>query len=189
MWQVGLVFIQYAELRRDRITRSSHSALARNEPPWGYVLLPYLEGGEASAVVSGTTGGNLNSMYWCPSDTRSNQSLWSYGKNVWFELNSAETGELRRMAKGPTYHTRKKIPNKSHTILVAELETNSAGDHIMAHFWYFGGEVEVAQRRHRVTSNYLWVDGHVSSENFVDTFDIQNQVDRWDPGRTAAIAR
>lgn len=185
--QIGLGFIQFGDLNRDQFPPSSHSALARREPPWGYALLPFLEGGEAKQVAPGVSGGELHSLYWCPSDPRPNHRLWSYGKNVWFELTPSETGELRKLAKGPTYKTRRKIANQAGTVLMGELNSNSIGDHMMAHFWYYGGEVEVAQNRHRGISNYLWVDGHVSAEIFVDTFDKEKKIDHWDPGQVTSV--
>lgn len=112
--------------------------------------------------------------------------LWSYGLNVWFELLASETGEVVGTARGPTYDTLTKVRTKSRTILMGELNTNSAGDHMMAHFWYFGGEIEVAENRHRTVANYLWLDGHVSSGEFADTFDRDRKIDRWNPG-TACI--
>jgi len=53
----------------------------------------------------------------------------------------------------------------------------------MAHFWYLGASPEVATERHAGVPNYLWVDGHVSAQRFVDTFDIENHIDHWDPGK------
>ncbi|MEO2048898.1 MAG: H-X9-DG-CTERM domain-containing protein [Pirellulales bacterium] len=52
----------------------------------------------------------------------------------------------------------------------------------MAHFWHFGGAAEVAVDRHSGASNYLWVDGHVSTKDFVKTFDLGQKLDLWNPG-------
>jgi prepilin-type N-terminal cleavage/methylation domain-containing protein/prepilin-type processing-associated H-X9-DG protein len=183
MRQIGLAFLQFADVHKGRLPPSSHSALATGSAPWGYALLPFLEGGEVADVKPGLSGGKLQSIYWCPSDRRSNHSLWSYGKNVWFELQASETGEVIGVAKGPTYGTLKKVRSKTRTILLGELATDSAGDHMMAHFWYFGGEVEVARSRHHTVSNYVWLDGHVSSTPFIETFDPKRGIDRWDPGQ------
>jgi prepilin-type processing-associated H-X9-DG protein/prepilin-type N-terminal cleavage/methylation domain-containing protein len=183
--QIGLAFIQCAEVHNGKIPRSSHSALAYNEPPWGYAILPFLEGLSAEKVSHQLSGGQLSSMYRCPSDPRSDQRFWSYGKNVWFELTPSETGEAQGTAQGPTYWYLHQIPCKSHTILTGELATGSMGDHIMAHFWLLGSAVEVAETRHGASANYLWVDGHVSAEVFSDTFDRQRHLDRWNPGRAA----
>jgi prepilin-type N-terminal cleavage/methylation domain-containing protein/prepilin-type processing-associated H-X9-DG protein len=180
MRQLGLACLQFADLHKGRLPPSSHSALASGRPPWGHALLPFLEGN--AAVEPSTSGGQLHPIYWCPHDRRSNRALWSYGMNVWFELQAAETGEVMGIARGPTYGNLKKLRCKSRTILMGELDTNSAGDHMMAHFWYFGGEIEVAQHRHVAVANYLWLDGHVSGEQFADTFDRDREIDRWNPG-------
>lgn len=182
--QTGLAFLQFAEANHGKLPRSSHSALAHNEPPWGYAILPYLEGPAPDKVNRTLTGGLLNAIYRCPDDVR-DQRLWSYGKNVWFELEPSETGEVLGVAKGPVYRRLRQIPSLSRTILVGELETGSMGDHIMAHFWPLGGAVEVAMSRHIKSANYLWVDGHVTAEVFSDTFDPSRKLDRWNPGSAA----
>jgi prepilin-type processing-associated H-X9-DG protein len=143
--------------------------------------LPLLEGG-ATPDRPTASGGELLDTYWCPSDARANRRYWSYGMNVWFELQSSETGELKGMARGPTYRKLKKVRCKSRTVMMGELQSNSMGDHMMAHFWHVGGEVEVDQYRHLTVANYVWLDGHVSSVPFVETFDSTQDIDRWNPG-------
>lgn len=182
--QIGLAFLQFAEINRGRLPRSSHSALAHNEPPWGYAILPYMEGPSLDEVNRTLTGGLLDSNYRCPDDLR-DKRMWSYGKNVWFELEPVETGEVLGVARGPVYHYLRQIPSLSRTILVGELATGSMGDHIMAHYWPQGGAVEVATTRHSESANYLWLDGHVSTEVFTDTFDQARNLDRWNPGTAA----
>lgn len=181
MRQIGLAFLHYADLHGETLPASSHSALSTGTAPWGYALLPLLEGGETPDQPT-ASGGELLDTYWCPSDHRPNRRLWSYGLNVWFELQASETGELMGRAKGPTYSKLKKVRCKTRTILMGELASNSMGDHMMAHFWYLGGEVEVDQRRHATVSNYVWLDGHVSSVAFKETFDLDTKRDRWNPG-------
>jgi prepilin-type processing-associated H-X9-DG protein/prepilin-type N-terminal cleavage/methylation domain-containing protein len=179
--QIGLAFLQFADANHGKLPRSSHSALAYGEPPWGYAILPFLEGPSLDVVNRTLTGGLLNGSYRCPDDVRE-ERFWSYGKNVWFELEPSETGEALGVGIGPVYHCLHQIPSLSTTILVGEMETGSIGDHIMAHFWLQGGAVEVATARHGSSANYLWVDGHVSSEVFSDTFDLTRHLDRWNPG-------
>jgi hypothetical protein len=31
-------------------------------------------------------------------------------------------------------------------------------------------------------SNYLWVDGHATTAEFESTFDLAEEIDRWNPG-------
>jgi prepilin-type processing-associated H-X9-DG protein len=183
--QIGLAFMQFTDVNHGKLPRSSHSALAHNEPPWGYAILPYLEGPTLIRVDRRLSGGQLSMTYRCPADPRSDQRLWSYGKNVWFELEPSETGEAQGTAQGPTYGCLRQIPCKTRTILMGELATGSMGDHVMAHFWLLGGAVEVAETRHGTTANYLWVDGHVTTEGFSDTFDLTRGLDHWNPGKAA----
>jgi prepilin-type N-terminal cleavage/methylation domain-containing protein/prepilin-type processing-associated H-X9-DG protein len=181
MHQIGIAFHLFAEAHNGAIPRSSHSALAHSEPPWGYAVLPHLEG-TLTAASATLTGGRLCKTYRCPSDLREDQRLWSYGKNVWFELESSEIADVLGTGGGP-YGRLDDVPCQAQTILAGELETGSMGDHIMAHFWYVGGSPEVAQNRHGTIANYLWVDGHVSGEVFSSTFDLSRNLDRWHPGK------
>lgn len=182
--QIGLAFIQFTEANNGKLPRSSHSALAHSEPPWGYAILPYLEGPSLDQVNQNLTGGTLNNNYRCPDDLRE-QRFWSYGKNVWFELEPSESGEVLGVASGPVYQYLRQIPSLSRTILVGEIDTGSLGDHVMAHYWPLGGAVEVAATRHGSSANYLWVDGHVTTEVFSDTFDPKRNLDRWNPEKAA----
>lgn len=179
--QIGLAFHLFLEINEGRFPRSSHSAFAHRELPWEKRLVPYLDptvepswGPLPASVAAG--------IYRCPADARDDLQQRSYGKNVWFELTSVETGDVTGTERGPIYHRLKSIPSTSRTVLVGELQSSSTTDHIMAHFWKLGGEPKVASTRHENVSYYLWVDGHVSSHLFSETFDPTLPVDRWDPG-------
>ncbi|MCC7203502.1 MAG: prepilin-type N-terminal cleavage/methylation domain-containing protein [Phycisphaeraceae bacterium] len=177
--QIGSATLMYAQEHDDQLPRSSHSALAHRAMPWGYALCPYLGGFEYSAP--GPAWDDLfNGLYRCPQDTRREQ--WSYGKSVWFELTAGETGEITGSPTGPVYPTIVTVPLPSGTILFGELASGSMGDHIMAHFWYFGGAPEVDTARHGSTSNYGFVDGHAESMPFAATFNLDQGVDLWNPG-------
>ncbi len=182
--QIGLAFHLFLETNDGVFPRSSHSALSHRELPWGQRIAPYLDPAvepSLGPVPKRLAGG----VYRCPADDRDNLLLWSYGKNVWFELTAEETGDLVRADRGPTYHRLRSIPSTSRTVLVGELLSGSSSDHLMAHFWRIGGAPEVASTRHQDSSNYLWVDGHVSTQLLEETFDIQSRTDRWDPGMAA----
>jgi prepilin-type N-terminal cleavage/methylation domain-containing protein/prepilin-type processing-associated H-X9-DG protein len=178
--QIALATRQYSFDNRSRLPRSTHSALASGTQPWGYVLMPYL--GDGKYTGPGPAWDNVfNGIYRCPQDSRRKE--WSYGKSVWFELGSGETGEVLGVADGPTYEYIENVRKPSYTILFAELGSGSMADHVMAHFWYMGGKPEVDSKRHGSTSNYVFVDGHVEAMEFKDTFDLATKLDLWDPGK------
>jgi prepilin-type N-terminal cleavage/methylation domain-containing protein/prepilin-type processing-associated H-X9-DG protein len=180
MKQIALATRQYAHDNNSRLPRSSHSALSVRAKPWGYALMPYL-GAEKYTGPGPAWDAVFNGVYRCPQDSRRKE--WSYGKNVWFELASGETGELMGAAGGPTYEYIENVRRPSATILYGELGSGSMGDHIMAHYWYQGGTPEVDATRHGTTSNYAFVDGHVETLEFNATFDLDAKVDLWDPGK------
>ena len=185
--QIGLAFIQFENVNNEQIPRSSHSVLAYHVPPWGYAILQFMEGQSPDKLNPQLTGGKLCNIYHCPDDVRGNLSLWSYGKNVWFELQPSETGEALGLAQGPTYLYLRQVPSTSRTILMGELDDSSLADHIMADYWLMGGTPEVAETRHGSVANYLWVDGHVTAEVFSNTFDMTRNLDRWNPGSAALL--
>lgn len=177
--QIGLATHLYAEEHKQMLPRSTHSYLAHGVKPWGYALSPYL--GHASYDGSEPGWDSLfNGLYRCPEDER--RDAWSYGKNAWFELSAGETREIEGSAQGKTYPLLSDVPRPTATVLYAELDSGSMADHIMAHFWYLGGQPEVDTDRHEPTSNYAFVDGHVDAMLFENTFQ-QPDLDRWHPGR------
>jgi prepilin-type processing-associated H-X9-DG protein len=147
--------------------------------PWGYALLPYL-GARPYTGPGPEWDAMFNGIYRCPEDSRRN--VWGYGKSVWFELESAETGEIDGRTAGPTYHRTVQVPRPAATLIYGELKSGSMADHLMAHFWYLGGLPEVDTNRHGHTSGYTFVDGHGESRVFSTTF-ILNKLDQWHPGR------
>lgn len=179
MRQIGLATIMYAQDSHDYLPRSSHSALANGAMPWGYALLPYLGRGTYDRP-SPSWDELFNGLYRCPEDPR--RDRWSYGKSVWFELTSGETGEIYGVSNGPTFSKIGMVPRSSSTILYGELGSGSMADHIMAHFWYMGGSPEVDAKRHGSTSNFVFVDGHAESRVFKTTFSLPS-VDLWHPGK------
>ncbi len=122
----------------------------------------------------------FDGLYRCPADPR--DRVWSYGRNVWFELNAAETGEIEGASIGPVYPKLTDTRRPADTVQLAELNTASMGDHVMSHFWYLGAAPEVDVSRHHNASHYLFLDGHVERLAFEETF-VLNKIDRWHPGR------
>ena len=184
--QIGIAFHLYLDDHDGSFPRSSHSAFAFRELPWGYAIASYIE------PSVDATGGRLpaslmEGIYRCPDESRSGNNTRSYGKNVWFELQSSESGEILGRERGPPFTKLKRVEATSRTVLLGEINTNAQTDHIMAHFWYLGGTPEVAMHRHAMRSNYLWVDGHVSNNRFENTFDIERRVDHWNPATAARL--
>jgi prepilin-type N-terminal cleavage/methylation domain-containing protein/prepilin-type processing-associated H-X9-DG protein len=179
--QIGLATSMYVQDARGLFPRSSHSALAAKVMPWGYALPPYL-GRKPYMGPSDEWNELLRTLYRCPADDR--EGKWSYGKSVWFELTGPEIGELSGAADGPTYYKITQVKRPSVTVLFAELESGSMGDHIMAHYWYIGGATEVDTRRHGShRTNFAFVDGHCETRPFHTTFDLSRKIDQWDPAR------
>ncbi len=170
--QVGLATLMYADEHGDRLPRSTHSATAHGELPWGFALLPYLSCPCRDRSDPHWT--NLfNSLYRCPSDRRRNTD-WSYGKSVYPELSAQETG-------GPTWLRLSDLPNAPATVLFAEKTGGSMADHFMANFWAEGGEPEVDRKRHGTRSNFLFGDGRVAGTRFERTYDPEREIDNWNP--------
>src|SRR3972149_2302055 len=180
--QIGLAFHLHFETYDGRFPRSSHSALAHSELPWEYAI-PTLLAPTARPETGQLPASLIDGVYRCPDDERRGAWGWSYGQNVWFELQPIELIELTGVADGPTYRFLRSVPCLSRTVLLAEIEIAGFADHAMAHTWYLGGSPEVAAERHTSVANYLWVDGHVSANRFEETFDLENGIDRWDPGQ------
>lgn len=180
MRQIAAATVMYAQANRDLLPRSTHSALAQKVMPWGYALSEQLTGARYSGP--GPAWDTLfNGFYRCPADER--EGKWSYGKNVWFELQPAEAGEVNGQATSPVFPRLTSISKPSVTVLFGELGSGSMADHIMAHFWYLGGSSEVDAKRHGKVSNYAFADGHAESRTFETTFDKSVGIDLWSPAK------
>lgn len=186
--QIGLAEHYYLDTHRGEFPRSTHSALAHQEMPWEFAIATHLDP-TARPETGKLPTSLIGSIYRCPQDDRLDHLLeprdWSYGQNVWFELQASELLEVTGSSIGPTYRYLRCVPTTSRTVLLAEIKVSGFADHAMAHVWYQGGKPEVDAQRHSGTANYLWVDGHVSANQFDETFDLETHVDRWDPGRAS----
>jgi len=171
--QIGLATLMYADDHGGRVPRSTHSATAHGEQPWGYALLPYLGCACGCKPTDPMWTNMFNGIYRCPVDKRRN-SDWSYGKNVYPELSPQETG-------GPTWPRLPDFPCPVATVLFAEKTGGSMADHFMANFWSEGGEPEVDKKRHGTRSNYIFADGHAASTTFKRTYDPEQKIDNWNP--------
>lgn len=171
MRQIGLATQMYADDNNGFLPRSSHSAMANGQMAWGFALVPYVVNKTYVSADSHWTN-LLQTFYHCPKDMR--KTDWSYGKNVYPELSSDETG-------GPTWAKLTQIPRPAATVIYAEKATASMADHFMAHFWLDGGLPEVDRFRHDKKSNFVYCDGHAVKLRFEETFSLTNKIDQWNP--------
>ena len=168
MRNLGVAVGQYADDHDDRFPRSQHSAFACNELPWGRSIANYLGESPSSWPVL------LKGAYHCPTDRR--RDAWSYGLNVYFELGPEDDYQ----GKPDTWRHRRDVPRPAATILFAE--NDSQADHIMPNFWASSADtVDVASKRHRRSSNYVFTDGHAAGHEFATLYDPGNGVDGWNP--------
>ena len=190
MRQIGMASVMYVQDNNGHFARSSHSAASVGCLRWGPAFMPYLGYGDYKGSKTPAWEAASQKFYRCPSDRRKNFT-YSYGKNVWFELEAYETAEALEISNGPTYHTVMKVRRPGTTIEFGELRSPSAEDHFMAHFWLMDTDifegmdttVEIDTKRHGGMANYIYIDGHVETQRFEETFDLERNIDRWNPGK------
>jgi prepilin-type N-terminal cleavage/methylation domain-containing protein/prepilin-type processing-associated H-X9-DG protein len=176
MRQISLAVRLYADDHQDEFPRSQHSAFANGQLPWGRAVAPEL------GQTEQTWTNLLNGVYHCPADRRTKP--WSYGQNVYFELNSDNDDYV---GSPRTWRRLASIPHPATTVLQAEMsgDANSmsdTADHIMAHFWTTLEDTsDVAASRHKRRSNYNFVDGHAAARELRTTFDPAKELDLWNP--------
>ncbi len=176
--QIALAANMYAIENDDVLPRSSHSALAHGQLPWGPALMNQLNAGTYTGAFGPEWEKLINGLYRCPSDLRRGVGQYSYAKSVYPELTGPETGITP--AAGKTWPRMQRIPRHASTILFVDYQGTS--DHVMAHFWYIGAASDdVAKLRHRNRANYAMVDGHVETLDFNQTYDPARNIDNWNP--------
>jgi len=191
MRQIGLASAMYVQDNDGYFAKSSHSAAACGCLRWGPAFMPFLGFGPYQGSTTPAWDTAFTKFYRCPSDRRTNLT-YSYGKNVWFELESSETGEALGTTSGPTYHTATQVRRPVTTVEFGELGSSGGEDHFMAHFWLTdtapdGGmktALEVDEKRHGHMANYLYLDGHVATQAFAETFNLEKHLDNWNPGKS-----
>lgn len=160
--------------------RSFHSAGAFREPGWAASIAPYLGCAEATSLDEWK---NLfNRFFRCPADKHSDPMIYSYGLNVFFELDPDGDDYVGAPA---SWRRTSAIANPSQTIMLAEVASAGGGmtaDHFMCHQWSSSNAAKnaVAYDRHSGKSNFLFVDGHVATLPVADTFTSRTK-NLWNP--------
>ncbi len=168
--QVILGSLLYADDHADEPPRSTHSAFAFGQRPWGRALASYLGAPDTVAWTN-----LFNSIYRCPAHRP--QGNWSYGQNVYFEL-SPENDDY--VGSPDTWRRLGSVPHPTTTILQAEVP--GTADHVMAHFWTAEQNAsDLDPHRHRGRANYTFVDGHLGFHRLRDVYDVPTRRDAWNP--------
>lgn len=160
--------------------RSFHSAGAFREPGWAASIAPYLGSPEATSMDDWK---NVFSKFFrCPADKNSDPMIFSYGLNVFFELDPDGDDYVGAPA---TWRRTVAVSNPSRTILLAEVASAGGGmtaDHFMCHQWSSVNAAKnaVAHERHSGKSNFLFVDGHVAMLPVAETFASRTK-NFWNP--------
>ena len=186
MHQLGTVSMIYTQDNEGQFARSSHSASIYGWLRWEQAFMPYLGYGRYKGSTTTAWDNVFKKFYHCSADQRKPLQL-SYGKNVWFELESADTAEVLQLDYGPTYRTTTQVRHPAATIEFGELLAGM-GDHFMAQTWIGPSlpadytPTELDAKRHGSVANYGYLDGHVLSQVFKETFDATKSIDNWNPG-------
>ena len=177
MRQIGFGVLMYAQDNRDTLPRSSHSAATYNTLKWAPAIMPYVSSSTYKGDSDIAWKTIFNSLYRCTCDKRRNKT-YSYGKNVWFELDASNSGGK---LSGPLYCKLTQIRRQSAVVEFGEITETNMADHVMAHAWLMGGKPEIDTTRHGKASNFTFLDGHVQTMAFAKTFDLRKQIDNWNP--------
>jgi len=178
MRTLGAAAILYGQDHNGAFPRSIHSAYAAREKNWVQTIAPYVGDGLDSTAPNWKE--NFNRFYRCPADAHTSTSFYSYGFNVYFELNP---GSDDYVGSPTTWRKIIQVPHPAKTILLAEASPIANGDHLMCHMWesLLAADNDLDGLRHGKTSNYLFVDGHAESLRVDGTFDPAKNINRWNP--------
>jgi prepilin-type processing-associated H-X9-DG protein len=165
----------YSVEHAGQFPRSFHSAGAKREPGWAVSIAPYLTGSDNVENWEGI----FNRYYRSPFDEEKNPSIYSYGLNVYFEL---ELGE-DYVGSPRSWRTMADVEYPGGTVMMARISPVMFGDHFMSHYWggLRGAENAVKVEQHDQEANFLYVDGHVERQKVKETFDPEIGLNRWHP--------
>ena len=153
---LGAAIIAYTADNQGEFPRSWHSSGAHRQPNWAFAIAPYL--GYEQDKIESNWNEIFNTHFRCPSHKEDDPYKYSYGINVFFELDPNGDDYFGAPASWRKIFN---ITTPSQTILLAE--TNSGADHFMCHQWSGPGAAKNAIKHdiHDGKSNFLFVDGHV----------------------------
>jgi len=186
MRQISAASMMYAQDNEGQFARSSHSASVYGWLRWEQAFMPYLGYGRYKGSTTTAWDNAFKKFYHCRADERKPAKM-SYGKNVWFELESTEVADVLGLDSGPTYRTATQVRHPAATVEFGE-QFAGMGDHLMAQTWIGPSSsqdyapAELDAKRHGRTANYGYLDGHVWSQVFKETFDNAKNIDNWNPG-------
>lgn len=176
MREIGHAILLRAQDHGGQFPRSSHSAGANRETSWASSVAPYLGAPQGEATAAW-----VNRELRCPCNTDPSPTAYSYGLNVFFELQPGDS----YLGRPTTWRRTIQVPSPGRTVLLAEVGSTSGAmgpDHFMCHQWsgLAAAKNAVASERHSGRSNYLFVDGHVESLAVEETF-LSREKNRWNP--------
>jgi len=175
---LGAALLLYAQENHASFPRSFHSAGGKGEPGWALSIAPFMDSGFDRATSDWASF--FQQYYRSPFHGESNPYVYSYGLNVFFELDPS--GDSYQGAP-QTWNRVHQIPNPAKTILLAPTEPVLFGDHFMCHLWGSNRAAQNATRMndHDQRANFLFVDGHVERKSIQDTFDTEKPLNLWHP--------
>lgn len=175
---LGAAVRLFAQDHHDNFPRSFHSAAAHREPGWAASLVPYLDTIEPRTPAQWREV--FNRYFRCPAHDATDPMHYSYGLNVYFELDPNGDDYPGHPA---TWRKSVLVPRPAETILLGEIRTTGT-DHFMCHMWSSANAARntIAHERHGGKSNYLFVDGHVATLALEETFAPREGRNRWHPG-------
>ncbi len=179
MRSLGQALLLYAGEHQQSFPRSMHSAGSNGESGWALSIAPYLGYSDIPSLAIWTDV--FNRHYRCPRHLEQDPTIYSYGLNVFYELNPNGDDYAGSPA---TYDRLVKIPHPARTILLAETHPVAFGDHFMSHQWssLTAARNAVSHERHDGKSNFIFADGHAETLSIAETFDPSNHINAWNPG-------
>lgn len=206
---LGFATASYAEANKGELPISSHSANYNfnwfaNGFPWPQALYEFF--GDApfdplQPPADSAWARVVNEHYRSPLDPSRNVepgehpatalTRFSFGQNVYadlgqgLELPGPMPGAGRPLIR--PFRSLIRIGRPSQTVLQSSRTTESdtqRSDHHMAHEWKGGREspgATVDAERHGSGAGFVMHDGHAEILRFEETFDLDREVDHWDP--------